>query len=144
MISKVKIYVAFALTVSILLYGCSPDAPVQHTDKPSAPAGVRLVSAGMSSLVFSWEESEGADYYVGRHEESDGSLVSGGQMSTRETSLKYEGLAPETSYVFKVRVKIGDEDSPYSAPFTAQTLGADAPGSSPGTDPGTGTDPFGW
>ena len=137
MIGKVKIFVAAALTASILLYGCSPDAPVQQPDAPSAPAGVRLVSAGMSSLVFSWEETEGADYYVGRLETSDGSLVTGGQMSTRETSLKYEGLAPETSYIFKVRVKTGEQDSPYSAPITAQTLGADAPGPSPGTDPGT-------
>ena len=143
MISKAKIYVAVALTASILLCGCGLDAPDQQHDVPSAPAGVRLVTAGMSSLVFSWEETVGADYYVGRLETHDGSLVPGGQMSTRETSLKYEGLSPETEYLFKVRVKKDEQDSPYSDPLTAQTLGADSPGPSPGTDPGTepGTDP---
>jgi pectate lyase len=141
MTSKVKIFLSVAMTASMLLCGCSPDAPVQKHDSPSAPAGVRLVTAGMSSLVFSWDETEGADYYVGRLETSDGSLVSGGQMSTRETTMKYEGLAPETSYSFKVRVKRGEQDSPYSVPVIVQTLGADVPGQDPGTDPGTDPTP---
>ncbi len=122
-----KINLSVVLAAFAILCGCSQDSPVEQPDVPSAPAGVKLVSAGPTSLVFSWEETPDADYYVGRLETADGSLVQGGQASTKETSLKYEGLAPETSYSFKVRVKVGEQDSPYSSSVTVQTLGNGAP-----------------
>lgn len=115
-------YLLVAIAASFILYGCGLDAPVEQPHAPTAPAGVKLVSAGASSLVFSWEDAEDADYYVGRLETPDGSLVPGGQTSTKETSLKYENLAPETTYSFKVRVRTGDLDSPYSSPVIARTL----------------------
>ena len=130
-------YLLVAIAASFILYGCGLDAPVEQPHAPTAPAGVKLVSAGPSSLVFSWEDTDGADYYIGRLETSDGSLIPGGQTSTKETSLRYEGLTPETSYSFKVRVKAGDMDSPYSSPVIARTLesGATEPEPEPGPEP---------
>ena len=130
---RFKTYLLSAIAASVLYCGCSPDTSIEQPYVPSAPSGVMLVSAGPSSLVFSWEDTENADYYVGRLETSDGSLVPGGQTSTKETSLKYEGLTPETLYSFKVRARIGDQDSPYSLPVTVQTLASDTPG--PGPEP---------
>ena len=145
--SRFKIYAVVALTASMLMYGCGPDAPVEIQDEVTAPSNVRLVSSDMTSLVFAWDEVKGADFYVARLEAADGSLVPGGQTSTKETSIKYEDLEKETSYTFMVRAKVGDTDSPYTDTITAKTAADDASGTDPdpdtGTepDPGTGTDP---
>ena len=141
MTSRFKIYATAALAASMLLQGCGPDAPVEVPEEVAAPANVRLVSSDKTSLVFAWDEVKGADFYVARLETSDGTLVPGGQTSTKETSIKYDGLAKETSYSFKVRTKAGETDSPYSVSVTAKTAGDDTPGTEPGPDPGTGTDP---
>ena len=141
MTSRFKIYATAALAASMLLQGCGPDAPVEVPEEVTAPANVRLVSSDKTSLVFAWDEVKGADFYVARLETSDGTLVPGGQTSTKETSIKYDGLAKETSYSFKVRTKAGETDSPYSVSVTAKTAGDDTPGTEPGPDPGTGTDP---
>ena len=141
MTSRLKIFVTVALAASVLLQGCGPDAPIEVPEEVTAPANVRLVSSDKTSLVFAWDEVKGADYYVARLETSDGKLVPGGQTSTKETSIKYEGLTKETSYSFKVRTKAGETDSPYSESITAKTAGDATPGTEPGPDPGTGTDP---
>ena len=141
MTSRFKIYAAIALAASMVFYGCGPDAPIEMPDEVTAPANVRLVSSDKTSLVFAWDEVNGADYYVARLETSDGTLVPGGQTSTKETSIKYDGLAKETSYSFKVRTKAGENDSPYSISITAKTAGDGTPGTEPSPDPGTGTDP---
>lgn len=141
MTSRFKIFATAALAASMLLQGCGPDAPVEMPEEVTAPANVRLVSSDKTSLVFAWDEVKGADFYVTRLETSDGTLVPGGQTSTKETSIKYDGLAKETTYSFKVRTKAGETDSPYSEPITAKTAGDDTPGTEPGPDPGTGTDP---
>lgn len=125
------------LLLVFILAACHPDDPVVPQDIP-APAGVKLVSATQTSLVFSWNEVDGADYYVARLETSDGTLVPGGQTSTRETSVGYEDLAPGTTYSFKVRVKAGEQDSPYSSAVTASTL---AVGEEPAPEPEPGPDP---
>ena len=112
MTSRFKIYATAALAASMLLHGCGPDAPVEVPEEVTAPANVRLVASDKTSLVFAWDEVKGADFYVARLETSDGTLVPGGQTSTKETSIKYDGLAKETSYSFKVRTKAGETDSP--------------------------------
>ena len=141
MTSRFKIYATAALAASLLLQGCGPDAPVEVPEEVTAPANVRLVSSDKTSLVFAWDEVKGADFYVARLETSDGTLVPGGQTSTKETSIRYDDLAKETTYSFKVRTKAGETDSPYSVSITAKTAGNDTPGTEPGPDPGTGTDP---
>ena len=121
-----------------ILAACQPDDPVVPQEI-QAPAGVKLVSATQTSLVFSWNEVEGADYYVARLETADGTLVPGGQTSTRETSVGYEDLDLGTTYSFKVRAKAGEQDSPYSSAITASTLEAGeepVPGPDPKPEPG--------
>ena len=85
-----------------LLVACHPDDPVTPTEV-SAPTGVKAAYAGNTSLTFTWDETADADYYVGRLELSDGTLVSGGQTTTKETSLTYDDLVSGTAYQFKVR-----------------------------------------
>ena len=128
---NLKIFLLLVLTAPVILYGCRPDSPMEeHQDIP-APSGVRMVHADASSLSFSWDETKDADYYVGRLETSEGSLVPGGQISTRETSVTYENLPAETAFLFKVRVKSGNADSPYSDPIAAYTSESDTPGPKP-------------
>ena len=117
----------------ILFAACGPDDPVVPQEI-QAPSGVKCDKAAQTSLVFSWNDVEGAEYYVARLEKSDGTLVSGGQTSTRETSVRYDGLTPGTVYSFKVRVKAGGLDSPYSMPLAASTL-ADGEEPEPAPDP---------
>ena len=141
MTSRFKIYATVALAASMLLQGCGPDAPVEMPEEVTAPANVRLVSSDKTSLVFAWDEVKDADFYVARLETSEGTLVPGGQTSTKETSIRYDDLDKETSYSFKVRTKAGETDSPYSEPITAMTAGDDTPGTEPGTGTDPGTDP---
>ena len=115
----------------ILFTACGPDDPV-IPQEIQAPSGVKCDRATQTVLVFSWNDVEGAEYYVARLEKSDGTLVSGGQTSTRETSVRYDGLVPGTAYSFKVRVKANGLDSPYSNPLVASTLNA---GEDPEPDP---------
>ena len=137
MIARTKIRAKIALAASILLFGCSHDPFVETPDEISCPMGVRLVSAEKTALVFAWDEVNGADYYVARLETSDGTLLPGGQTSTKETSIRYDDLASGTAYVFKVRTKSGNVDSPFSEPLTARTSESGSPdiGPDPGTDP---------
>ena len=122
-----------------LLVACHPDDPVTPTEV-SAPTGVKVAHAGNTSLTFSWDEVADADYYVGRLELSDGTLISGGQTTTKETSLTYDELIPGTAYQFKVRVTVEGVNSPYSQVVSATTTGEQGtdpePGPGPGTDPG--------
>lgn len=117
----------------ILFAACGPDDPVVPQEI-QAPSGVKCDKAAQTSLVFSWNDVEGAEYYVTRLEKSDGTLVSGGQTSTREPSVRYDGLTPGTAYSFMVRVKASGLDSPYSMPLAASTL-ADGEELEPDPDP---------
>ncbi len=128
-----KPYRLISFFLLAVLAACRPDDPVVPQEI-QAPSGVKCVTATHTTLVFSWNEVDGADYYVARLEKADGTLVSGGQTTTRETSIRYDGLTPETAYSFKVRVRCGDMDSPYSAALSASTL-------KPGEEPEPGTDP---
>ena len=121
-----------------LLVACQPDDPVTPTEV-SAPTGVKAAYAGNTSLTFTWDETADADYYVGRLELSDGTLVSGGQTTTKETSLTYDDLVSGTAYQFKVRVSVGGVNSPYSQVVSATTTGEQ--GTDPEPGPGPGTDP---
>lgn len=118
-----------ALLAAVMLSGCKPDEPVVPTEAP-APAGVRLLTSDSNSLAFAWDEVKDADYYVGRLETEAGELVPSGQTSTKETSISYDGLDPDRNYVFKVKAKVGNLESPYSAPVTART--AETAGPPPG------------
>lgn len=123
-----------------LLVACHPDDPVTPTEV-SAPTGVKVAHAGNTSLTFSWDEVADADYYVGRLELSDGTLVSGGQTTTKETSLTYDELIPGTAYQFKVRVTVEGVNSPYSQVVPAATTGDQGSGPDPGPDPDPNPDP---
>lgn len=128
-----KPYRLISFFLLAVLAACRPDDPVVPQEI-QAPSGVKCVTATQTTLVFSWNEVDGADYYVARLEKADGTLVSGGQTTTRETSIRYDGLTPETAYSFKVRVRADDMDSPYSAALSASTL-------KPGEEPEPGPDP---
>ena len=117
-----------------LLVACHPDDPVTPTEV-SAPTGVKAAYAGNTTLTFSWDEVADADYYVGRLELSDGTLVSGGQTTTKETSLTYDELIPGTAYQFKVRVTVEGVNSPYSQVVPAATTGDQGSGPDPGPTP---------
>ena len=118
----------------LMLSGCGPETPVEFPEEVKAPSGVRLVSSDESSLVFTWDEVEDADYYVARLETSSGKLVPGGQTSTSGNMVVYDGLTAETTYLFKVRVNVRGTDSEFSSPVEAVTVRKEGPG--PGPDPG--------
>ena len=115
----------------LLLSGCGPETPVELPEEIDAPSGVRLVSSDESSLVFAWDEVEDADYYVARLETSSGTLVPGGQTSTGENMIAFDGLAAETLYLFKVRVNVRGTDSDFSSPLEAVTVRKEGPDPGP-------------
>lgn len=113
--------IAALAALLLLLIGCKPGNDPVVPDEVLPPDGVALVTSDASSLTFSWADVEGASYYVGRLETAGGELAPGGQTSTRENSLKFEGLKANTTYVFKVKVKCGNIESVFSDPITAIT-----------------------
>lgn len=122
------------LLLLTLLAACHPDDPVLPA-VPVSPEGVRLVSATSTSLEFAWDEVDGASYYVCRLENASGELAPSGQTSVRSASILYEGLVPDTEYVFMVRSKVGTEESEYSEKIAAATSGYVNPGPGPSPSP---------
>jgi len=125
-----KHIIFFLCMASYVLVCCTPVDSLTPS-LPEAPVGVKLAASQMNSLTFSWEPVEGASYYVGRLETQDGELVPGGQRSTKETRMQYDGLQSDATYVFKVRSRVGEADSPYSEAVTAVTGRNDVPVPSP-------------
>lgn len=121
----------------LILWGCAPEIPVVQPEDLQAPTGVGLVSSDASSLVFSWNEVKDADYYVARLETSDGTLAPGGQTTTKETTIGFKGLQAGTTYKFKVRVRVGGVDSPFSDVLegVTQDNGNMEPGPYPNPEP---------
>ena len=137
-----EIILPLILGTFLILSGCGPENPVTPPQEVNPPSGVRLVSSDESSLVFAWDAVEGAEYYVARLETSSGSLVSGGQTTTQETGIAYDGLDADVSYMFKVRVRVGGVDSQYSSPLEAVTVESGGPEPGPGPDPGPDPGPL--
>ena len=128
----------------VTFVGCTTDDPLRGPEDLKAPSGVKLVEAAETSLTFSWDELEGVSYYVARLETSSGTLASGGQTTTKGNTVTYKGLAPYTAYVFTVKARFGDEETPFSTPLSAVTdenyvePEPDEPGENP--EPGPGED----
>jgi len=135
-------FISLILGTFLILSGCGPENPVTPPQEVNPPSGVRLVSSDESSLVFAWNAVEGAEYYVARLETSSGSLVSGGQTTTQETGIAYDGLDADVSYMFKVRVRVRGVDSQYSSPLEAVTVESGGPEPGPGPDPGPDPGPL--
>ena len=130
-----KRYIPLVLGAILTLSGCAPEKPVELPKEVKAPSEVTLVSSDESSLVFSWKEVADAEYYVARLETSSGALVPGGQTTTKEASIGFDGLQAGASYVFKVRVRVAGIDSPFSDPLQAVTAKQENPGPGPGPTP---------
>ncbi|MBQ3607949.1 MAG: pectate lyase [Bacteroidales bacterium] len=128
-------FLPLILGAFLILAGCGQDEPVVLPEDLDAPSGVRLVSSDGTSLVFSWDEVKDAEYYVARLETSAGDLVPGGQTTTKETTIGFSGLQADAAYKFKVRVRAGGVDSPFSEPLDAVTTENEGPGPGPGTTP---------
>lgn len=132
-----------------LFAACQPD-DLTPPAEVAAPTGVRVYYVDQTSITFTWTKVEGADYYVGRLETAEGTLIPSGQKSVKEPVITYEGLTAGTEYAFKVRAASGDVNSPYSETLSAATLAegeephhpvGPEPGTDPGTDPGDGPVP---
>ena len=125
----------FILGAFLIISGCGREEPVVLPEEVPAPSGVKLVSSDAASLVFSWDEVEGAEYYVARLETSSGTLVPGGQTTTKETTIGFNGLQTGVAYKFKVRVHVSGTDSPFSEPLEAVTTESEGPGPGPAPKP---------
>jgi len=136
-----KINRIIPLLLIAIITACQPDDPVIPTEA-DAPSGVRLVASDAGSLTFAWKDITGADFYVGRLETSSGELAPSGQTTVKEARLKYSGLSPDTEYSFKVKVKIGDLESPYSETVTARTGTVTDPGPGPSPTPSADYESF--
>ena len=136
-----KRFLFSAVLMAMAVLGCAPVSPDTPVDL-SAPAGVKVVESDEASLTFSWNEVKGVSYYVARLETPFGSLAPGGQTTTKENIVRFKGLSAGDTYVFKVKARIGDQETPFSEPLTA-TVGTDSDAGSDSdtdTDPGTGDD----
>lgn len=131
------IIIAFA---AVMMVSCEQEEPVVEVREVSVPTGIKLQKAEQTTLTFAWDELN-VDYYVVRLEDSDGGLVT--QTSVKANSVTFRNLTPDTEYSFKVRSKVGNEDSEYSEVFKASTLSSDeTPDPGDGSDPGDNTDPL--
>lgn len=133
---KSRLFWLAVLAVSVIA-SCEKKEPDQGPAEVTAPSGVKLAASDASSLTFEWDAVPGAAYYVARLETKDGSLPPGGQTTTKETQIRFQGLSQSTEYQFKVRVRVGTVDSEYSSVLAASTTAAGGEQPGPGTDPGS-------
>ena len=119
----------------LVIAGCTPVDPEDAVVDLTAPAGVKVIASDETSLTFSWDEVEGVSYYVARLETAPGVLVPGGQTTTKENSVAFQGLRANTSYLFTVKARIGDAETPFSEPLTAVTVEGYEPGPAPAPEP---------
>ena len=134
-----KRFLPLIFGVLLITAACTPDNPSGTPVEIKAPTGVEVVDSDQTSLTFAWDEVSGASYYVARLETADGVLVPGGQTTVKETTVKYNGLASNTEYSFKVRAKIGESLSDFSTSVNTSTEGDGT--EDPGNDPEPGPDP---
>lgn len=138
------------LTAAVLLSACSekPEELPQGQPVP-VPQNVSMTHNGGTSLTFVWKPVEGARHYIARLENSDGSLFR--QLNPTQPSVTFEGLAKGNVYIFKVKTRIGDLVSEYSAPLSVVAGETEAtpdpepdpePGPDPEPEPGPGEDNF--
>lgn len=120
---NMKLNRILSLLLLVIFAACQPDDFVLPQEI-QAPTGVKLETSTQTSLLFSWDAVPDAEYYIARLETSDGVLLDGGQTSTRDNSISYAGLTPGINYSFKVRVRVGRVDSPYSEPLLVTTMSA--------------------
>ncbi len=133
--------IRYILFAAAFLFGCTPDDPVTPAEAP-VPSGVKLSSAEATSLTFVWDEVKDASYYIGLLETESGETAPKGQNTTSRNSIVYSDLTAGMTYIFKVKSKVGDKESEFSAPVNAKTLTADeplGPGVEPNPEPGAET-----
>ena len=119
----------------LVIAGCTPVDPEDTAVDLTAPMGVKVIASDETSLTFSWDEVEGVSYYVARLETAPGVLAPGGQTTTKENSVRFQGLRANTSYLFTVKAMIGDAETPFSEPLTAVTVEGYEPGPAPTPEP---------
>jgi hypothetical protein len=102
--------------------------PTPAAAAPAPPTGVRAFSVTGTSVTLVWNASSGADSYEVRRTGSTKVIPAD------IPNAVIAGLAPSTSYTFRVRAKDSSGSSADSAPFTVQTT----------SDPGGGGGPVQW
>lgn len=126
----------------LVIAGCTPVDPEDTAVDLTAPVGVKVIASDETSLTFSWDEVEGVSYYVARLETAPGVLAPGGQTTTKESSVRFQGLRANTSYLFTVKAMIGDAGTPFSEPLTAVTVEGYEPGPVPTPEPSESYEEF--
>ncbi len=106
------------------LLGCQPDENPGEDSGITVPTGLELAESGDDFLTFTWNEVEGASYYVGQLEYESGGIAPNGVNSTSKSSITYSKLEKFTEYKFKVKAVFDDGESDFSKSITVMT-GAD-------------------
>ena len=128
-------FLSLILCSFLVIAGCTPVDPEDTAVDLTAPVGVKVIASDETSLTFSWDQVEGVSYYVARLETAPGVLAPGGQTTTKENSVRFQGLRANTSYLFTVKAMIGDAETPFSEPLTAVTVEGYEPGPAPTPEP---------
>ncbi|WP_306423443.1 chitinase [Streptomyces sp. JJ36] len=93
-------------------------------EPPAVPGGLAVGTVTATTVDLSWDEVSGATAY---HVHRDGERV----LTVEGTSATVTGLAPSTSYAFRVSAANGAGESEKSAPVTARTAADGGDGDNP-------------
>ncbi|MFG2992167.1 chitinase [Streptomyces sp. NPDC048257] len=103
------------VTDDLTLVGPDPGGPGQP-QLPAAPTGLTASATSSSSVALSWSAVPGATSYTVRR---DGAAA----LTVTSASAAVTGLAPATTYTFRVSAVNAAGESPQSAPASATTPG---------------------
>ncbi|HEU5210267.1 MAG TPA: fibronectin type III domain-containing protein [Longimicrobiales bacterium] len=111
-----------------------------HPVAPDAPTGLQATTVSSSHIRVQWNGSAGADEYrIERRREPSGSFAQVAILSEDARSFESTGLAPDTTYTYRIRACNAGGCSPYSNEASSKTYPL-APGV-PGSPSATATSP---
>ncbi len=111
-----------------------------HPVAPDAPTGLQATTVSSSHIRVQWNGSAGADEYrIERRREPSGSFAQVAILSEDARSFESTGLAPDTTYTYRIRACNAGGCSPYSNEVSSRTHPL-APGV-PGSPSATATSP---
>ncbi len=101
-------------------------------DAPAAPSDLHVTATTESSISLAWtDNSDNEQFFIVERSTDGSSWSSAAYVGSNTTSWTNSGLAPSTTYQYRVRANVSNLYSPYTSPVSASTSAEPPPPAAP-------------